>query len=354
MKSQRRLTMTETRLSLTVTVPTDGEIKAAVQSIANLRQWIREVYEDTEKYEDIAFQALNSTTETAGWSNFLVNTVINIATGIIDTALVVSGAPAVVPAMGFLSAEIKEWINGPNRPSNFPDVFTEYELSHLAMLEAMEKQLSHYLDQTNNYANLRAAWDKTFQVQGTTYKLSDLAKPEHAFPPLGDLWNCIKATATTEFQKRLWNLIVMKTCSYYANEFYYFLYTTTATTDPAAENELAEYVRQGLYTTNPGVYATRNYLGNDQETGGLQFEVAYSNLGLGGNEFPPAVCDMLFRDDTLGHIIRPDALFPRDYVFKQFSFKKQYLGQNSNWKEIPDGDIDWVFTGGYFPELTTS
>jgi hypothetical protein len=344
--------MTETKRGLTMTDPTTDEIKAAVQSITNLRQWIKEVYEDTAKYEDIAFQALNSTTETGGWSNFLVNTVINIATGIIDTALVASGAAVVVPAMGFLSAEIKEWINGPNRPSNFPDVFTQYELSHLAMQEAMEKQLAHYLDETNNHANLRAAWNKTFQVQSATYKVSDLAKPDHAFPGLGDIWNSIKATATTEFQKRLWNLIIMKTCNYYASGSFAFYYTTSATTEPAAENELADYVRRGLYTTNPGVYAIRNYTGNDQDTGGLIFEVAYSNFGLNGNEFPKAVCDILFRDDTLGHIIRPDALFPRDYVFKQFSFTKANLGQNSNWEEIPFGDIDWVFTGGYFPELT--
>jgi hypothetical protein len=330
--------------------PTNDEIKAALQSIGNLRRWIIELYEDTAKYEDIAFQALNSTKQTPGWSQFLVNTVINLATGLIDAAAIDSGNPLVVPAMGFLSAEIKEWINGGNMPSNLPAVFTEYELSHLAMQEAMEQQLAHYIDATNNNQNLRGAWNKSFQVQGTAYKVSDLAKPAHAFPGIGDTWSATKAAAANEFQKRLWNLIVIKTCSYYRN--YTYMYTTSATTNPDAQNELADYVRKGRYTTNPSVYARRDYVGND-DNGGLQYSIEYWNLGLGGNEFPKAAVEMLFRDDTPGNIIRPNALLPRDYVFKQFSATKPnlYQGSDSNWQEIPYGNNDWDFTAGYFPEL---
>jgi hypothetical protein len=153
------------------------------------------------------------------------------------------------------------------------------------MQEAMEQQLAHYLDTTNNYQNLRGAWNKSFQVQGTAYKVSDLAKPEHTFPGIGDTWSATKAAAANEFQKRLWNLIVIKTCSYYRN--YTYMYTTTATTLPDAENELADYVRKGLYTSNPGVYARRDYVGND-DNGGLQYSIEYWNLGLSGYEFPKA------------------------------------------------------------------
>ena len=330
--------------------PTNEEINAAVQSITNLRAWIKELYEDTGKYEDLAFDALNSTVKTAGWSNFLVNLVINLATGIIDATAIASGEPLVVPAIGFLSAEIKEWINGPNRPAGLGDAFVEYASSHLAMQEAMEQQLAHYMDAKNDHANLRTAWDKTFQVQGTSYKVSDLAKPEHAFPGIGDLWSATKATAAAEFQKRLWNLIIIKTCTFGSlnSEFY----TTTATEGSASLNELADYVRQVRYTKNPGVYARRNLTSIGQD--GVQYEIYYWTLGLGGNEFPPAVCEMLFRDDTVGNIIRSAALLPRDYVFKQFSPTKPDFrqGTNSNWKEIPIGNNDWDFTGGYFPELT--
>jgi len=332
--------------------PTNEEVNAAVQSITNIRAWIIELYEDTRTYESLAFVALNSTTKTAGWSNFLVNTIINLATGLIDATAIASGEPLVVPAVGFLSAEIKECINGGSRPPNLTPVFVEYALSHLAMQEAMENKLAHYIDATNNHANLRTAWDKSFQVQGTTYKVSDLAKPEHAFPGIGDLWSATKATAATEFQKRLWNLIIIKTCTFGSlnSEFH----TTRATEGSASMNELADYVRQVRYTNNPGVYARRNLSSKDQD--GVTYEIYYWTLGLGGNEFPQAVCEMIFRDDTVGHIIRPDALFARDYVFKQFSPTKPDFrqGLDSNWKEIPIGDNDWVFTGGYFPELTKS
>src|SRR5262249_47984065 len=197
--------------------PTNDEIIAATKSIANLRRWIIEVYEDTGKYEELAFQALNSTVQTAGWKNFAINTIINLATGIIDGVAILSEVPIVVPAVGFLSAEIKVWLNAGSRPAKLQDVYIDYALSHLAMQEAMEQQLAHYLDETGNHANLRASWNKTFQVQGTTYQVSDLAKKEHAFPDVGDTWSTTKAIATAEFQKRLWNLIVMKTCKYYLN-----------------------------------------------------------------------------------------------------------------------------------------
>ena len=331
--------------------PTDSEIKAALQSIANLRDWIKELYEDTAKYEDVAFQALNATVQTPGWSGFIVDTVINLATGIIDAAAIASGEPLVVPAVGFLSAEIKEWLNSKGgRPSNLTDVFVEYALSHLAMQEAMEKQLAHYLDETNHHANVRAAWNKSFQAQGVAYKVSDLAKPEHAFPGVGDRWTALKETAALEFKKRMWNLIVMKTCSYYRNWSSRFNTSGKPGSDP--DNEPAEFVRRGLYTDHPGVYARRDFVAKNPQ-GGLTFMIDYWNLGLNGNEFPKSVCDLLFRDDTVGHIVRPDALFARDYVFKQFSLTKPdfHQGINSNWKEIPDGDNDWNFTGGYFPEL---
>ena len=77
--------------------PTDSEIKAALQSIANLRDWIKELYEDTAKYEDVAFQALNATVQTPGWSGFIVDTVINLATGIIDAAAI-----AALPNLKFI------------------------------------------------------------------------------------------------------------------------------------------------------------------------------------------------------------------------------------------------------------
>lgn len=320
---------------------------AARKSIDNLRKWIIEVYEDTAKYEDIAFDALNSTVQTSGWENFLVITVINIATAIINAAAVASGNPLVVPAMTFLSSEIQLWTKSGGKPSNLPDVFVEYALSHLKMQEAMEAQLAHYLDTKNDYENLKKAWNKTFQAQGVTYKVSDLAEPTHAFPGKGDTWSALKATATKEFQKRLWNLIIMKTCSYYGYGGFF-----SAETGPGAIEDLADYVRNQIYGPHPGVYARRNFTTTYDDTD--EFEIKYWTLGLGGNEFPKAVCDILFMDDTLGHIIRPDALFHRDYVFKQFATTKPQLHQREeNWQEIPSGDSDWTFTGGHFPELTT-
>lgn len=338
------------------TTPSSQELIAAVCSIKNLRGWIVELYEDTSKYETIAFEALNSNVQTPGWTNFIISSVLDIATGIIDATAVIYGQPLVVVGMTFLSSEIKLWaLAGSNRPSTLPDVFVDYALSHLKMQEAMEARLAHYLDPADNYANLRAAWDKTFALQDKTYKVSDLAKPEHAFPGLGDHWTNTKAIAATEFQKRLWNLIIMKTCSFYRNYSKYYV-TNAPSSGGNTEAELNDYVRREIYNNYPGVYVRQSM--KEVNRPGSGYELTYWNLGINGYEFPKAVCRMLFRDDTPGHVINPDALFPRDYVFKQFSLSKPDLYQNygTNYNDLlsADGriyDRDWNFTGGYFPEL---
>ena len=339
-----------------MSTPSSQELTAAVSSIKNLRSWTVELYEDTGKYENIAFEALNSTVQTPGWTNFIINSVLDIATGIIDATAVIYGQPLVVVGMTFLSSEIKLWaLGGSNRPSTLPDVFVNYALSHLKMQEAMEARLAHYVDPADNYANLRAAWDKTFTQQDKTYKVSDLAKPEHAFPGLGDHWTNTKAIAATEFQKRLWNLIIMKTCRYYRN--YSDYYVTNAPSESGNNDaELNDYVRREIYNRYPGVYVRKSLVEKNRPGNG--YELTYWNLGINGNAFPNAVCLILFRDDTPGHIINPDALFPRDYVFKQFSVSKPDLYQNygTNYNDLLSadgrmGNRDWNFTGGYFPEL---
>lgn len=339
-----------------MSTPSSTELAAAVASIKNLRGWIIEVYEDTSKYESIAFIALDSTVQTPGWTNFIISAVLDVAVGIIDATAVIYGQPLVVVGMSFLSSEIKLWaLGGSNRPSNLPDVFVDYALSHLRMQEAMEARLAHYVDPADNYANLRAAWDKTFTLQDKTYKVSDLAKPEHAFPGLGDAWNNTKAIATTEFQKRLWNLIIMKTCSYYRNYSDYYV-TNAPSQGGHSDAELNDYVRRTYYDRYPGVYVRKSLA--EVNRPGSGFGLTYWNLGINGYAFPKAACLMLFKDDTPGHIINPNGLFSRDYVFKQFSTTKPDLYQNyGNYNDLlPDDgaphNSDWDFTGGYFPELT--
>ncbi|HLL42237.1 MAG TPA: hypothetical protein VK369_03820, partial [Segetibacter sp.] len=74
-----------------------------------------------------------------------------------------------------------------------------------------------------------------------------------------------------------------------------------------------------------------------------------------GYPFPDAASDILFIDDTPGHVINPNGLFNRSYVFQQFSTTKPFFNAhelaNTPDRDFADSD-DFNFTGGLFPNLT--
>jgi hypothetical protein len=82
-------------------------------------------------------------------------------------------------------------------------------------------------------------------------------------------------------------------------------------------------------------------------------------LHFNGSDLPDEAVNRLFKDDTPGHIINPDALFTRDYVFTQFSLTRPFWIID-DWvilSEDPNGDFNFdykepPFAGGVFPELT--
>jgi hypothetical protein len=61
-------------------------------------------------------------------------------------------------------------------------------------------------------------------------------------------------------------------------------------------------------------------------------------------------------DDTPGHIINPDGLFNRSYVFQQFHTTKPDFSGGHELASTPDRDFadsdEFNFTGGLFPNLT--
>jgi hypothetical protein len=70
------------------------------------------------------------------------------------------------------------------------------------------------------------------------------------------------------------------------------------------------------------------------------FQLVKWQLGIGGYAFSDEACDILFMDDSPGHIINPDGLFRRDYVFKQFSRTKPLFLYDHD----PDG-LDYLDIG---------
>ena len=143
----------------------------------------------------------------------------------------------------------------------------------------------------------------------------------------------------------------MKCCTYYEN---YHQYPDTPQS-PAAQFYL--YAKNTFYPQNKGVYV-RGEMNSYNGDGTITWQLIYYNLGIDGYPFPEAASNLLFKDDIPGHIINPDGLFNRSYVFQQFSKNKpefkgheiaSYPNDVGNNFALTD---DWNFTGGFFPKLT--
>lgn len=149
-------------------------------------------------------------------------------------------------------------------------------------------------------------------------------------------------------QKSVWNLAIMKCCSLYRNWSDYV-------TIPKVQGELIKHARETWYPNNKALYLRALYTDTTPTTN--SFTLYNWNLGIDGNPFPDAAVNILFKDDTPGHIIRPEALFNRHYVFQQFHIKKPDLSYGHELSYHTDGMFadsdDWDFTGGLFPGLTT-
>jgi hypothetical protein len=336
--------------------PTPEQLKAAADNLNLLRDMMNDLYNTAFKYDEVVFLALGSTKTNSSWTNFIVDIFIDIAFAAAAATAVVTGGAALVPAFAFLSAVLHDWGIGKDRPDGLSGVFgffADYQGGQIAMQNAIDEKLGYMTDETDNYANLRTTWGDPIVINGKTYSFKDV----------GDTFFPDKEHHSVEYRKfydpmydhhkrSVWNLAVMKCCTYYRD---WSTYPHTATT-PAGR--LLDWARNTYYKENTGAYIRASMYSYD--TGGrppdIEWEVDRYYLGIGGNQFPDAAAQILFKDDTPGHIINSNGLFNRSYVFEQFSFTKPVfpygheLGNDQIGNLNPNAD-DWEYTGGLFPTL---
>ncbi len=338
---------------------TPAQLQAAAENLTRLRVWVADLYPLTIEYENVVFHALASTKQNGSWTNFIVDVFIDIATILIASAAAATGPAGfagAVPAIAGLSSFLHDWGIGKDKPDNLDDVFTDFEFGHNVMQFSMEQKLSHLVDPANNYANLQNEWNEDFVFNGKTYTIGDLASSY--FPDLGDYYNTLQTAAFTTFKTLLWNLVIMKCCTYkLADRWDVYMYVNHGTNP----GNIQDYARQVSYPINKGLYI-RGIVNWIEPNDYRYITLVKWSLGIGGEPFPDEACNILFQDDTPGHIINPDGLFARDYVFKQFAVSKptffytdvKYLDIGG--ADLPGADFqtfsDWTFTGGMFPKLT--
>ena len=338
---------------------TPEQLQQAAANLTRMRVWITDLYPLCVEYEAAVFHALATTTAQANWTNFIVDIFIDIAFALAAATAIASDGAAAVPAFAFLSAILHDWGIGKDRPSTLDDEFASFQFGHVRMQLAMEQKLSALIEPTNNYSNLTAAWQDPIEFNGGTYKLANLASSY--FPDLGDDYNALQTAAIISFEKALWNLVIMKCCTYSIQSRWTIDMMNDQNDNTYPYHSIVEYAQQTMYPINKGRYlrAVLQYRYDTYST----YELQSWNLGINGASFSDEASSILFMDDTPGHTINRDGLFNRSYVFEQFSITKPtiLLGNSPDypsWHELGHDpksnfwqDDDWEYTGGIFKKI---
>ncbi|MEO6819856.1 MAG: hypothetical protein ABI266_04835 [Ginsengibacter sp.] len=336
---------------------TNDDLKKAADNLNRMRKLLKDLYDIAFKYDEVVLEALGSTVENSSWRNFIVNILIDIAAAMASAAAIALDGPLAVPVIACLSAILHDWGIGKNLPDGINVLngfFAGYQEGQIAMGKAIDEKLGFLTDENyplNDYKNLRNEWTAPIVFNGKSYTLADLVNsyfPEEEdnsveyyeiFDPMYD-----------HHKKSIWNLAVIKTCQLYRH---YSFEGNTTYKESLRGNAIRNFYDgyKGSYLR--GIWAHRPL---DRDDVGLIYWT-YWYLGIGGYSFPDAAAKILFKDDTPGHIINPDGLFSRSYVFEQFHTEKpdfttygHEIGTNDAWDFDVNAD-DWEFSCGLFPVL---
>ena len=332
---------------------TPEQLKTAAQNLINMDKWVENVYLYTGNYEQYVFSLINSGQKPSSWKDFIIDILLDIATGLFEAA----GAeiPGIGAALAIAAESVKAW-TADNHPDNLEATFAEFKDAHLAMQKAISDQLIVLAGPDNNYQALREGFAQPLDFNDKTYTLNDLANSHFPTPEDGQSYVDLRNAGYDKFRKHMWNVMMIK-CGNMVDVSYESV---------DAESPTPTQYAQSLYKTKHQASYLRGYYKDNGISAGVIY-LYYYNFQFDNKNLSADAAKELFKDDTPGNIINPKGLFNRDYVFKQFHTKapvftlgKYDLTQNDDkWPDPPPDKISWgfnpdtdfEFTGGDFPQL---
>ncbi|GAB3224254.1 hypothetical protein [Spirosoma arcticum] len=325
--------------------PTPQQLANAAQNILNMKVWLQALHLQQVDYEGAMLPKLKSgEKDPPGLSDLIINIFIAIVVGILTAAAAAAEvaslgvATAGVVALYAVAAEVvKKFAFGESRPHDLDGVFADFKTGHDKSHYALVDALYILADDTDNYRNLRDKWTKEYEFNGKTHTYQDFAIAG-AFPSesKGTAFVALKDAAYRDFKKSFWNVMIAK-AGKLENTVYFSFYAKKG--DHAGQTP-SEFARNHLYKNEVDL---ASYLRGWYDRFGDRYYYRWWFFTFDGRKMPPDLADELFMDDTPEHIINPNGLFNRDYVYKQFHTEKpdfiDYydLPNERNWEE---GDAD--------------
>ena len=257
------------------------------------------------------------------WKDILVDICIDIAAAILEAA--VAAIPGVAPAIAITAKEIEKWGLEKKASNGVDAAVSEFLGGVIEMHKTVINNLGNLAEPGPNadYMNLQQAFQNgKLDFNGKTYTPKDLADAQFPFVdpnrpnesrPVE--YNALTDAAHLRFQKIFWSSMFIKAGELHTHDTYWTYYSYGP--DPR------KIIRQ-LYADHDDVVAAyfRGYY-NDTFAGTWIREYSFR---FDGERLSPDAVRELFKDDLKGNIIHPDALFFRDYVFKQFHSEKPDFG----------------------------
>jgi hypothetical protein len=256
-----------------------------------------------------------------------------ILTGVLEVAAeAIPGlGPLLGAAIGVAAKGINVWVDEEKDRASANGLNTTigtFELNYQKLQQqitlAIDEQLGSPKD---NFFTLREKWtDVTFM--GKTYGLRELAHanfPSHEKgSPTRTQYEKLLIAANDSFVKYFWRAIIIQTGKLNSSRPFYFSNKLSGDSYPGGA---VGFARDVIYKTEDQ-YPTYTTGKVSKDAFGYQYW-HFTNWYFTFDDGVPlskAVADILFIDDTPGHIINKDGLWPRDYVFKQFHTEKPDWG----------------------------
>ncbi|GAB3047097.1 hypothetical protein [Spirosoma pulveris] len=301
--------------------PTPADIQlygVAAENIIRMRQWYDSVYLINNTYNLEVYSYFKSgTPPRKTWIDIVEDIAYNIGIRMLEAA--VAEIPGASAAVAIIADQITKWSKGPDTGKKIDSTLADYMDVYNTQYLTVTKRLSSLSSNHDNYKNMREAFaGGGVEFSGKKYTIEDLA--QQRFPDMNDVndvddFETLKAAAVLKYKRNIWNtMFVLAGEMKFDNPSSFYVNFKSKERDlprPYAienyyPNHKARYLRGYYYSTLFGEY----------------FYYASFYFTFDGDELSESAAKVLFKDDAPGHIINPEALFERDYVFKQFHAKK--------------------------------
>jgi len=328
--------------------PDDALYPQAAANLKKMQVWYEELHKRNNDYLSRVYKYVKGgDTPPANWKDILIDVFVKIGIEFLEAAT--EEIPGLGAAIAIAAEEYEKWGSEKSKGGSVDAAFGEFETILGEIYDKVDNRLSVLQDPkpSNGFADygyLRDAFKNggSIEFNKRKYTFRDLAEYDFPIKESADFVTLI-TPAEHSFKTLIWEAIIRKAGVLHLHSTGWQEYTYG--TDPRK-------IISDIYANSTDVSAAyyRAYYDNGLGvTWVMEYEFRFEDKNISDEGVKE-----LFKDDMKGRIINPDALFERDYVFKQFRDERYDFGKYCDVSTEPNTYYDcseYKFTGGTFTKI---